>query len=415
MGWWLVGLLLAIPAFARAQHHVHDSASRRASISVSAAATPEVVRATPTAGRRTLTEGYLAHPVVMLHAATAGGGLAMHMMTNFEGLTLSRGELATGVWGEGYVDRRHPHAYVHEAVLSAATATFSLSAGRGFAPFGSDDPLVRPMVRYPVNHHHAQILERLIVIGAVRASTLSLEVGAFNGDEPLAPGSPPRVARLGDSWSSRITWRPSLARTAAELSISYASVRSPEDPTAVAGLDQRKWHLSARGERETPIGLAYGLVEWARTTDYSGARRAFEYGSLLGEGALCGRRGAIAVRVERTDRHEEERLFDLFRTPVPHGETSIIGVTRWTTLGLHLRTRPARWGVLRSTPFAEGTILRPDPRFPTSVFRPREFYGSTRLWQLAAGVRVRIGSTHHRMGRYGVAQSPASHTHTTCQ
>ena len=415
----VVVMLIAIPSLGGAQHHAHDSASHRASIVVSGAMTPEVVRATPTAGARSLTEGYLAHPVVMLHAASAGGTFAVHAMANFEGLTLRRGELATGVWGEGYVDRRHPHAYVHEVIVSAMKATpavaFSLSAGRGFAPFGSDDPLVRPMVRYPVNHHHAQILERLVAIGAVRARAVTLEAGMFNGDEPLGPGSPPRVARFADSWSSRLTWRPTIARNAVELSASFASVRSPEDPTAVTGLDQRKWHLSARSERDTPVGVAYALVEWARTTDYSGARRAFEYGSVLGEGSLCHRLGAVALRAERTDRHEEERLFDLFRTPVPHGETSIIGVTRWTTVGVQLRTRPGRWGVLRATPFAEGTFLRPEPRFPTSLFRPREFYGRTRLWQFAGGARARLGSVHHRMGRYGVAQSPASHAHTPCQ
>ena len=33
---------------------------------------------------------------------------------NLEGLTLSRGELDLGEWGEGFVDRRHPHTYLHE-------------------------------------------------------------------------------------------------------------------------------------------------------------------------------------------------------------------------------------------------------------------------------------------------------------
>ena len=33
----------------------------------------------------------------------------------------------------------------------------SLSAGKGFAPFGTDDPMSRPIFRYPVNHHLAQI------------------------------------------------------------------------------------------------------------------------------------------------------------------------------------------------------------------------------------------------------------------
>ena len=89
---------------------------------------------------------------------------------NLEGWTLDRGELNAGVWGEGYVDRRHPHTFLHELILSATTSLAgfdaSLSAGRGFAPFGTDDPMVRPFVKYPANHHLAQILERWVAIGA---------------------------------------------------------------------------------------------------------------------------------------------------------------------------------------------------------------------------------------------------------
>ena len=49
------------------------------------------------------------------------------------------GELALGDWGEGFVDRRHPHTYLHELVLSAddllgardGAASLSLSARQG--------------------------------------------------------------------------------------------------------------------------------------------------------------------------------------------------------------------------------------------------------------------------------------------
>ena len=37
---------------------------------------------------------------------------------NLEGATMSNGELNTGALGEGFVDRRHPHTYLHEGVLS---------------------------------------------------------------------------------------------------------------------------------------------------------------------------------------------------------------------------------------------------------------------------------------------------------
>ena len=87
---------------------------------------------------------------------------------------MPEGELAPGMWGEGFVDRRHPHTYLHELVLAAddllgaadGATRISLSAGKGFAPFGTDDPMVRPFLRYPVNHHLAQILERAVAIAA---------------------------------------------------------------------------------------------------------------------------------------------------------------------------------------------------------------------------------------------------------
>jgi hypothetical protein len=104
---------------------------------------------------------------------------------------MERGELSTGAFGEGYVDRRHPHTYLHEAVASGVGAlgplAFSLSAGRGFAAFGTDDPMVRPFEKYPINHHLSQILERSIVIGALRFGPAILEGSTFGGDEPTSP------------------------------------------------------------------------------------------------------------------------------------------------------------------------------------------------------------------------------------
>ncbi len=88
---------------------------------------------------------------------------------NLEGLTLTRGELSTGAYGEGFVDRRHPHTYAHELMAGAIAQYFgvqgSVFAGRGFVPFGSDDPMARPFEKYPVNHHLSQVLERLVAVG----------------------------------------------------------------------------------------------------------------------------------------------------------------------------------------------------------------------------------------------------------
>src|SRR5687768_11220827 len=125
-------------------------------------------------------------------------------MINLEGATLARGELNTGTYGEGYVDRRHPHSYLHELLVTARTGVrvgrravaMSLATGRGFAPFGSDDPMSRPFAKYPVNHHLAQVLERLLVVGAARVGRVTFEGAVFNGDEPTDPGSLPKWSRF---------------------------------------------------------------------------------------------------------------------------------------------------------------------------------------------------------------------------
>jgi hypothetical protein len=38
-----------------------------------------------------------------------------------------------------------------------------------------------------------------------------------------------------------------------------------------------------------------------------------------------------------------------------------------------------------------------------SFFVPRDFYGDNRMWSISAGVRLRAGALHPRMGRYGAA------------
>lgn len=424
----LAALTLAAPAAAQHDGHapagVPDSGIRVSPFVWYLGATPLLTHATPTAGGRRLTEGYVAHPVAMLHASTPRGGLSLQAMLNGEGLTLQRGELATGVFGEGYVDRRHPHAYLHEIVLTGATRAgpvrLSASAGRGFAPFGSDDPLVRPFTKFPVNHHHAQLLERLVAIGAVRVGPLTGEVGTFNGDEPLGPGAEPRWGRFGDSWATRLTWRPARALSgvgALEVSGSFAAVRSPEDPDRIIGLDQRKWHAGVRLERPTRVGTLYALGEWAYTTELDEGRPVFRYRSVLGEAALCGRRVHAALRLERTDRHEATRLEDLFRIPVPHDDVSIIGMTRWSTATVRLGTAPWTAGMLRATPFVEGTLASPEDRIARAAFQSHGFYGSRQLWLLSTGVRLGVGAPHARMGRYGAATaSAASHvgTHPAC-
>lgn len=377
------------------------AAAGQSSTSVMVQAIPLITRAAPTATRGNLTEAYVSQPIAMAHWAARA--LRGQLTLNFEGLTLDRGELTTGGYGEGYVDRRHPHAYVHEAMLGAqgsrGATSASLFAGRGFAPFGSDDPMSRPFVKYPVNHHLAQILERLVAIAALRRGIVIGEFGVFNGDEPLGPGAPPQVDRFGDSWSGRLT---ALPVESLELSASLANVASPEQPSG-HGLDQRKSSLVARYARLDGETSTYALGEWAMTTDRDRGRRVATLRSGLVEGATCRRTITLAARIERTDRAEEEPLLDPFRVARPASDLNSLGISRWLTI-----TASAAWTGWRGqrgivAPFVEVARVASTPGDPAGIFDPELRYGARTMWMYSLGLRVRAGMHHPRMGRYGVA------------
>jgi hypothetical protein len=349
-------------------------------------------------------------PTVMAHAGALSDRLRLVATLNLEGLTIEEGELALGDWGEGFMDRRHPHTYVHEVVLSFddilsrvdGRARVSLSAGKGFAPFGTDDPMSRPVIRYPVNHHLAQILERVVGILGVRAGPLIVEAGLFNGDEPERPGQWPRISRFGDSWSGRVTVLPAPQL---ELQGSHAMVHSPEHRLG-SGPDQSKWSLSARWYGTVKHLPVYGLVEWARTSEADGF---FLFHSFLAESALTLGRSRLHYRFERTDRPEEERTLNLFRSVRPHLENSILGTTRWTihTAGYGYELRPIE--VLHALPFVELSYGR-IADVGGGLFDARSFYGKSSFWSITLGARLSLGMPLHRMGRYGVAQDTALRT-----
>ncbi|MCI0372463.1 MAG: hypothetical protein L0214_14100, partial [candidate division NC10 bacterium] len=289
-----------------------------------------LTRAVPVPGGGSLSELRVVQPVVMLRAH-ALERLNLLVTLNLEGATIGAGELTPGAWGEGFVDRRHPHTYLHELLLTAddllgeadGATRISLTAGKGFAPFGTDDPMIRPPLRYPVNHHLAQILERAVAIVAIRHRGVSGEIGLLNGDEPERPGQWPRVrGRFGDSWAARLTGAPIVGL---ELQASYAQVHSPEHRPG-AGTDQAKWSLSGRWEGSLGRRQTYALVEWARTSEAGGF---FVFSSLLAEGAWSAGRHRLHYRFERTERPEEQRISS-FRSLRPHLDNSILGITRWT-------------------------------------------------------------------------------------
>jgi hypothetical protein len=346
-------------------------------------------------------EGYLAQTFLLGRATAAGGRLTGNAAINLEGLTMPGGELVPGNAGEGYVDRRHPHTYLHQLALSlelpVRSAGVSLTAGRGFAPFGTDDPMVRPFVTFPTNHHLSQILERWIVVGAARAGPFTVEGGLFNGDEPTGPASLGLLDRFGDSWSVRATMRPAPG---VETQASWASVKSPEFREG-KGLDQRKASASVRYSGRLQGLPIYTLLEWAETNEYAGDQRLYVFNTLLAETSVRSGNWMTALRVERTTRPEEERLLDPFRSARPHTDENIIGATRWSTVTVRAgRTFPLRGVNLE--PFAEVARSRVT-EVTGAAFDPVTFYGSDSPWTVSLGLRLNIGMRHERMGRYGVA------------
>jgi hypothetical protein len=362
----------------------------------------------PVPGDRSLGEVRLVQPTIMAYGGIASNRLRMLATLNLEGLTIPDGELAPGDWGEGFVDRRHPHTYLHELMFTVddllgkadGSARVSMSAGKGFAPFGTDDPMSRPVLRYPVNHHLAQILERAVAMMGVRVGPLMAEAGLFNGDEPERPGQWPRMSRFGDSWSGRLTVNPIAGL---ELQGSHASVHSPEH-RAGAGTDQRKWSLSGRWSGALGSFPVYGLLEWARTSEAEGF---FVFHSLLAEGAWTLGRSRLYYRFERTERPEEERTLNPFRSLRPHVENSILDKTRWTihTAGYTVQLQPVN--VLSVLPLAELSYGR-IANVGGGLFDAQSFYGKTSFWSVSVGARLSLGMPLHRMGRYGVAQDTAN-------
>jgi hypothetical protein len=267
--------------------------------------------------------------------------------------------------------------------------------GKGFAPFGTDDPMVRPFVRYPVNHHLAQILERAVAIAALRAGRVTAEAGVFNGDEPERPGQWPRIGgRFGDSWSARLT---TTVVPGATAEASHAHVHSPEHRPG-AGTDQEKWSLAGRWDRPVGGHPVYGLVEWARTSEAEGF---FVFHSVLAEGAWSTGPHRLQYRFERTERPEEERIAR-FRSFRPHLENSILGTTRWTTHTVGYQVRALGAGPLVVDPLVEITYARVT-KVGGGLIDVENLYGRTHIWSMTVGVRIAGGMTMHRMGRYGAA------------
>src|SRR5688500_15655311 len=79
------------------------------SIRIGAHAVFLYTHAHPVPGDRALGEIRLVQPAIMVHGGAFEYRLRLLGTLDLEGLTIPNGELTPGSWGEGFMDRRHPH------------------------------------------------------------------------------------------------------------------------------------------------------------------------------------------------------------------------------------------------------------------------------------------------------------------
>jgi hypothetical protein len=344
----------------------------------------------------------LTQPAAMLNVTSPASRFAFRLTPNFEALSLSDGEVTFGAWGEGFLDARHPHTLLHEAMVSlhaweTSLGSFSVSAGRGFAPYGTDDPMARPALKYPTNHHLSQILERWTLNGVALFGGWGAEAGLFGGAEPEHPYDVSNIREFGDSFSGRLSRRFGQGfgpMAPWELSASYARVREPrhEDETITHLFNAAGRHLERYGAANV-----YALAEASISLgDDEG-----DYVSVLAETQLGVGPHLPYYRIELATRPEYERdgppgSEDFFR--YDH-DAQASGATRWliNTIGY---TFVATELPLSARPFVE--LAHHHVRPQRGGIEPRELFGSRQIVSASVGVRLYLGGGPMRMGSYGV-------------
>ena len=366
------------------------------------------------------TEWYLTQPALMANIQSPSSRLVLRTTLNFEGLTLGGGELTLGGWGEGFIDKRHPHTLLHEFMLSlnlweARGAEVSLSAGKGFAPYGTDDPMARPGLKYPSNHHLSQVLERWTMNGIVRRGPWSLEAGVFGGAEPDGPYDMSNIGSFADSWSGRLTrrWGSAVGAGAEwEASASYASITEPPHEEGFGETHQEEGiaepdrpqegstgMMNAALRHSGPVGPGrlYALAEASQSDPGTDSG----YFSLLGEMRYETSRHEPYLRLEYATRPEYARSGSpgtdaFFR--YDH-EADPIGATRWLIATAAYAVR-ATADPVSFRPFVEAQYNR--VRVERGDVPRDEFPGPGSYWVLSLGARFFLGGGPMRMGSYGI-------------
>jgi hypothetical protein len=335
----------------------------------------------------------------MVNVLSPGATLALRTTLNLEAATQPQGEITFGGWGEGFIDRRHPHTFLHEAVLSlnlwnVAGGALSLSAGKGFAPYGTDDPMSRPVAKYPTNHHLSQILERWTLNGQWLLGPWSVEAGLFGGEEPDGPWDLGNLASFGNSFSGRVIRRFEGTGTTApwELSASYGSVaESHEGTTERTAL----YNASVRHSGTHAFGGIYAMAE----ASLSDPRHGSGYGSVLGETQVRIARHRPYYRLEVATRPEYARL-GAVGTPEFYRydhDGDPVGATRWVIHSLGYEYDLSGGGVA-TRPFVEVQHNRVSRERGTV---PAALLDRGSLWSVSAGFRLFFGGGPMRMGSYG--------------
>jgi hypothetical protein len=348
---------------------------------------------------------YLTQPAVMVNLESPGSGFSFRSTLNFEGLTQPGGELTFGGWGEGFIDKRHPHTYLHEAMLNVnlwgrESAGFSLSAGKGFAPFGTDDPMSRPVIKYPTNHHLSQILERWTLNAVYAIPLWSIEAGVFGGNEPSGPADLSNFESFANSWSARVTRRFGTGLMGVwpwELSASYGYVKEEhDDETAVT----RLFNAALRHEHDHAFGRLYALIE-ASANDPDQHEGYF---SIVAEARVTRAAHQPYARLEYATRPEYPRL----DTPDTRGffrydhDAEPIGSTRWLSVvaGYGMTATPLPFS---ARPYVEAQWNRVSEN--SGGIDPVTLFGRSSFVLLSAGFRLFLGGEPMRMGSYGILDS----------
>lgn len=345
---------------------------------------------------------YATQPAVMLNLEGPGQTLVVHTTLNFEAWTQPEGEYTFGGWGEGFIDKRHPHTLLHEATLSlngwdVPAGSASLTVGKGFAAYGTSDPMGRPVVKFPTNHHLSQILERWLVSGTyLTRSGLSLEASLFGGAEPVDAYDLSNIESFGDSYSARVAQRFGGSGTNApwEISGSWAHVEEMHDGSKET---TALYNAAIRHSGSFGSGDLYTLVEASKSDPEDGDG----YWSLLGEGRLQIGSHRPYYRFEYATRPEYERegapgSADFYR--YDH-DSHAIGASRWQIHSLGYETEASSSGLI-ARPFVEVQYHRVDHE--RGDFDPAAAFGDDRFWSVSAGFKLFLGGDSMRMGQYGV-------------